>query len=86
MSTKQRVLDAGTGPGRELAVSQYAGKVPLLRRDLFLRAAKGEASPRQAIKAMCQQCVCYENMPEAIRDCPSTRCPLWAYRPYQENT
>lgn len=63
--------------------AEYAKKVPELRRHLFVRTIDGSASPRQAIKAMCQQCVGYEDVQEAIRGCQSSRCPLWAYRPYR---
>jgi len=49
---------------------------------LFERVFRGEASPRQAIKAYC--CECQSFATAAIRDCPTATCPLFKYRPYQK--
>jgi hypothetical protein len=54
-----------------------------MRRGIVARAFAGTASPRQAIKAKCLECVCYELPVENIGGCTITRCPLWLYRPYQ---
>lgn len=55
-------------------------------RGIVRRAYEGIASPRQAIKAKCIQCVCFDDVVNQIRDCNSTGCPLWQYRPYQDNS
>lgn len=53
-------------------------RLPLLKRVLLK-----QASPRSAIKAMCQQCLGYEDVQKGIRDCTAKACPIYAYRPYQ---
>jgi hypothetical protein len=40
-----------------------------------------KASPRQAIKAFCAECVGYDR--DAVAGCTACACPLWRYRPYQ---
>jgi hypothetical protein len=50
-------------------------------RPVLEKAYSGEASPRKAIKAFCLECVGYDR--KAISDCTAPACPLWLYRPYQ---
>lgn len=57
--------------------------VPANYQKIQKDAAEGIVSPRQAIKARCQQCVCFEDTVARIRDCNVKLCALWAYRPYQ---
>lgn len=53
-------------------------------QQVWTRAIQGKCSPRQAIKAMCQQCMGWEDYLALIRDCGSRDdCPLWHLRPYQ---
>lgn len=47
---------------------------------LFKRVYSGKASPRQAIRAHCLDCVCFDI--DAIRNCTAPACPLYGYRPY----
>ena len=42
------------------------------------------ASPRQAIKAFCTECVGYDRA--AVAACTAYECPLWQYRPYQQRS
>lgn len=49
-----------------------------------LRAHTGEASPREAIKAKCKECVGYEDLKVQVGGCQSFSCPIWAYRPFQD--
>lgn len=63
---------------------QMSHLIPEFRRSLFLKTANGTASPRQAIKAKCLSCVCYEDSSTRIRDRSSYLCPLWAFRPFQD--
>ena len=51
------------------------------RERLFRRVYAGQSSPRQCIKAFCLECNGWEEA--AIRNCPSTACPLYRLRPYQ---
>jgi hypothetical protein len=48
---------------------------------LIQRCWTGKASPREAIKAMCNDCVGEDH--EAITECGDRCCPLWRHRPYQ---
>ena len=48
---------------------------------IFRRVYSGTASPREAIKAMCLDCVGLSEV--EVRECPATACPLWRFRPYQ---
>ena len=50
-------------------------------RPVLESAYSGEASPRKAIKAFCLECVGYDR--KAISGCTAPSCPLWLYRPYQ---
>jgi hypothetical protein len=56
-------------------------RLPESSRLLWTRCWSGKASPRQAIKAFCQECIGFERA--AITDCRSFDCPLWNLRPYQ---
>lgn len=46
------------------------------------RIEKGSA--KAAIKLMCCQCMGFDEMAKAIRNCTSKGCPLYAFRPYQK--
>jgi len=48
---------------------------------ILKRAYAGSASPRQAIKAFCLQCVGYQR--QDVAGCTAVACPLHKYRPYQ---
>lgn len=63
--------------------SDYANSLPGTAKGLWAKAHAADCSPRQAIKAKCQQCAGYEATVPRVRDCASWRCPLWAFRPYQ---
>ena len=51
------------------------------RIGLFRKVYKGQASPRQCIKAFCLECIGWDVA--AIRTCTATACPIWRLRPYQ---
>ena len=51
------------------------------RMGLFRKVYKGQASPRQCIKAFCLECIGWEEA--AIRGCTATACPIWGLRPYR---
>lgn len=62
-------------------MTEDAPTAPVRYQALEERCRSGEASPRQAIKAMCLQCV--GHVSKDVRDCQDRTCPLWAYRPYR---
>jgi hypothetical protein len=80
-------------PKRQLTEKQWAkleqknctGEpvVPKSKHRLLVRAYEGR-SRQAAIKAMCFDCYGWEEL-HNIGDCPSEACPLWAYRPSQDN-
>lgn len=55
---------------------------PASARSLLARRYSRKASPRQAVKAFCQECCGYDRA--AIRDCTAFACQLWNLRPYQQ--
>jgi hypothetical protein len=50
---------------------------------LYARAVLGETSPKDAIKAKCQNCVGYQDVKPSIRGDECDSCPLVFFRPYQ---
>lgn len=64
-------------------VRKQAEGIPGKFRGVYLAASDGNASPRQAIKAKCQECVGWEDVSERIGRCSAYSCSLWAYRPFQ---
>lgn len=48
---------------------------------LFRHVFEGKASPRQAVKAACLECVAYDEA--EVRACTAPACPLWNLRPFQ---
>jgi hypothetical protein len=59
-----------------------AAAVPVKFRKLYLRVLEGQASPRQAIKAMCMECIGWEAREVAL--CTSPACPLYLHRPFKD--
>lgn len=47
-----------------------------------LKKALKKTTPMQAIKAFCMSCV--GDIREDVRNCTSTKCPLYIYRPFQK--
>ena len=54
---------------------------PVSHKRLLTSCWARKASPRQAIKAFCAECVGYDRT--AVTQCTAYACPLWRYRPYQ---
>lgn len=67
---------------REKRVATAIEQAPESVKNTLREAFSGSASPRKAIKAMCLTCVGYDR--KEVRDCSAFACPLWAYRPFQE--
>jgi hypothetical protein len=65
---------------RKARIAQRAGQMPKSCRAGYLKAAEGKASPREAIKAQCLECVAWNRA--EVRRCTATACPLWMYRPW----
>lgn len=62
--------------------STYIHTIPPRYQSAYQEAVDG--SRTSAVKAMCQHCMGYsEGCVDAIRECPTSWCPLWKVRPYQ---
>ncbi len=59
--------------GRRLA------QMPPSHRNSYRQAVSGEASPREAIKAHCLECMGWNRA--EVAQCTGRACPLWFYRP-----
>lgn len=57
-------------------------EVPTSYRATFARAYAGN-SRNAAIRGFCLRCVGY--LRNEVRDCSARGCPLWPYRPYQQD-
>ena len=65
----------------EAAQSRALSQALPLYRNALARALAGKASPRQAIRAKCLECVGYDR--SEVTACTAYGCPLWRLRPYQ---
>lgn len=77
-------IEAITDQKRRDRLLVRAKQVPSARFPSWAKSVLGIASPRAAIKARCEDCVGYEQLPESIRSCTAVACPTWAYRPHQK--
>lgn len=68
-------------PVRRPAVQRRLQQMPVSAKRAYLRAAIGTASPREAIKAFCMECVCWDR--NEVRLCTGLPCPLFLYRPFR---
>lgn len=66
-------------PDQQAVIDQ----APASYRGALKRAYSGR-SKAAGIKAFCLQCVGF--LRNDVRDCTSKGCPLWLYRPYQQDT
>ncbi len=65
-----------------MSITNKADKMPKIYKKCYLSAVSGEASPRDAIKAFCSECMNYVR--SEVRDCDTIDCPLNLYRPYKK--
>ena len=66
---------------RESAIAARVTQMPGSCRATYLKATRGKASPRVAIKAFCAECVGWDRA--EVTRCTDTVCPLWMYRPFR---
>jgi len=55
-------------------------QIPVSMQKTYDRAMSGK-SPRNGIKAMCQECMGYDRYEVSL--CTDRGCPLYPYRPYR---
>jgi len=68
---------------RAVVVDKRIAEAGTLYRQTMAKAYAGACSPRSAIKAQCLICVGYDR--EAITHCTGYSCPLYMFRPYQND-
>ena len=76
-------VEAGTRKELRLNPEQQriVGNVPPRFRGLIGKAVTGNASPRQAIRAKCYECMGFEDASKRVDTCSAVCCPLHKYRP-----
>jgi len=68
----EALLPEGVDPKR-------LGQMPSSYRRSYVRAVRGEAGPRAAIRMSCLECVGWQRVLAVT--CPTRACPLWAMLP-----
>ena len=96
MEPNKAIADAGLAVSVSQPISKRLSEMTSSRRTLvlkrafeapeaaqrgYLAAACGLASPRAGIKAFCMLCVYWKRVEVTL--CTAEACPLWAYRPFQ---
>jgi len=80
LAQKRRKKVSRVDMNRHPAVIAYLRRVPISYRGVY-RKAYGGNSLAAAIKAMCLDCT--NNQRQEVRFCQCYACPLYPYRPYQ---
>jgi len=65
-----------------MSITSKADDIPGIYKTNYLAAVSGKASPRNAIKSFCIECMGYKR--SEVTDCTTIECPLNLYRPYQK--
>ncbi len=65
-----------------MSITDKVDKMPKIYKNCYLSAVSGKASPRDAIKAFCIECMGY--VCGEVTNCDSIECPLNLYRPYRK--
>ncbi len=65
-----------------MSITDKADKMPCIYKTGYLAAVSGKASPRNAIKAFCLECMGYVR--GEVTNCDTIDCPLNLYRPYRK--
>lgn len=66
---------------KTLKTIDKAKQIPKKYRSNYISVVAGSASPRNAIKAFCLECMGYNGA--EVKRCETINCPLNMYRPYQ---
>lgn len=65
-----------------MSITDKADKMPRIYKTAYLSAVSGKATPRNAIKAFCIECMGYVR--SEVTNCDTIDCPLNLYRPYRK--
>ncbi len=66
----------------EMSILSKAKDMPEIYKKNYLATVAGTASPRNAIKAFCIECMCYVR--SEVTKCSTIECPLNLFRPYRK--
>ena len=93
--TKEQLLEMRKAKKVELdkRIREFESKADMHTKKLFrwcpdtykehwMNACEGKASPKQAIKMFCLECVGWSR--GEVARCPAKCCPLYALRPFKE--
>ena len=65
-----------------MSITTKAKEMPESYKKNYLATVSGKASPRNAIKAFCIECMGYVR--GEVTNCDTIDCPLNLYRPYRK--
>ena len=65
-----------------MSIINKADSMPRIYRKNYLAAVEGRATPRNAIKAFCLECMGWQR--NEVSGCSTIDCPLNLYRPYRK--
>ena len=77
----KNALRTGQSPKDPNVVKRLA-QVSAMYSDLYRRVIRGKGTLREAIRAQCLECVCWQR--KEVTLCTDNACPLFPYRPYQQ--
>jgi hypothetical protein len=66
------------------SIAQRKTDTPKKYQQAYMKSVSGDASPREAIKSFCLECMGW--MRTEVTKCDTVACPLNYYRPYQEKS
>ncbi len=65
-----------------MSITKKADDMPDIYKKNYLSTVSGKASPRNAIKAFCIECMGFVR--GEVTNCDTIDCPLNLYRPYRK--
>ncbi len=66
-----------------MSIIKKADDMPEIYRKNYLAAISGKASPRNAIKSFCLECMGWQR--NEVSRCSTIDCPLNLYRPFRKD-
>jgi hypothetical protein len=58
-------------------------RIPSNWKARYTACLSGEATYAKAVKTKCAECCGFEEVSTRVRECATTKCPLWHLRPFQ---
>jgi hypothetical protein len=63
----------------------YLESVPVRFKAQMQATLRGDRGYAKAVKMKCCDCMGFEDTTNRVRHCTTSQCPLWQYRPYQQD-